>query len=136
MATSTSQLPAIFRTYNSFCNASPNRNSMESIKLETIKVSSWQEFTDLSLALDGWAFRGQQDANWLLQSSLARYLSSFVHNASNWRVQEQRAIRIFRRKAHTYIADARVLSDDLRCLGLMQHHARRQGCSILPNLPT
>jgi hypothetical protein len=90
--------------------------------LETIKVSSWQEFTDLSLELDGWAFRGQQDANWLLQSSLARYLSSFVHNASNWRVQEQRAIRIFRRKAHTYIADARVLSDDLRCLGLMQHH--------------
>jgi len=90
--------------------------------LETIKVASWQEFNDLTLLLDGWAFRGQQDANWLLQSSLARYLSSFVHEAPNWRVQEQRAIRIFRRKAHTYVSDARVLSDDLRCLGLMQHH--------------
>jgi hypothetical protein len=90
--------------------------------VETITVSSWQEFTDLSLELDGWAFRGQQDANWLLQSSLSRYLAAFVRDGSNWRVQEQRAIRIFRRKAHTYISDARVLSDDLRCLGLMQHH--------------
>ena len=29
-----------------------------------------------SSALDGWAFRGQQDARWPLLSSLARYLDA------------------------------------------------------------
>jgi hypothetical protein len=90
--------------------------------MQTIIVSSWQEFMDLTIELDGWAFRGQQDARWQLQSSLSRYLSAFVPDRSAWRIQEQRAIRIFRRKAHNYLSDVRALSDDLRCLGLMQHH--------------
>lgn len=90
--------------------------------MQTIVVSSWQEFMNLTSELDGWAFRGQQDAHWQLQSSLSRYLSAFVRDRSAWRIQEQRAIRIFRRKAHNYLSDVRALSDDLRCLGLMQHH--------------
>jgi hypothetical protein len=90
--------------------------------VQTIVVSNWQEFMDLTAEVDGWAFRGQQDARWLLQSSLSRYLSAFVRDRSAWRIQEQRAIRIFRRKAHNYLSDVRALSDDLRCLGLMQHH--------------
>jgi len=90
--------------------------------MQTIIVSNWQEFMSLTIELDGWAFRGQQDARWPLQSSLSRYLSAFVPDRSAWRIQEQRAIRIFRRKAHNYLSDVRALSDDLRCLGLMQHH--------------
>ncbi len=90
--------------------------------MKTTVVSSWQQFMDLTAELDGWAFRGQQDASWLLQSSLSRYLSAFVPDQMAWRIQEQRAIRIFRRKAHNYLSDPRTLSDDLRCLGLMQHH--------------
>ena len=90
--------------------------------MKTTVVSSWQHFMSLTAELDGWAFRGQQDANWLLQSSLSRYLAAFVPDRSTWRIQEQRAIRIFRRKAHNYLSDVRALSDDLRCLGLMQHH--------------
>jgi hypothetical protein len=92
------------------------------MNVKTTTVSSWQQFMNLLPELDGWAFRGQQDANWLLQSSLSRYLSSFVPDRSTWRIQEQRAIRIFRRKAHNYLHDVRALSDDLRCVGLMQHH--------------
>lgn len=90
--------------------------------MKTTVVSSWREFTDISMELDGWAFRGQQDARWLLQSSLSRYLSAFVKDQTAWHLQELRAIRIFRRKAHNYVQDVRALSDVLRCLGLMQHH--------------
>lgn len=76
----------------------------------------------LTSECDGWAFRGLQDADWLLLSSLSRYLQSFVPDMSSWRMREERALRIFRRKAHNYLPDARVLSDDIRCLALMQHH--------------
>ncbi|MES2259816.1 MAG: FRG domain-containing protein [Pseudomonadota bacterium] len=76
----------------------------------------------LSADLDGWAFRGQQDARWPLLSSLSRYLDAFIQDKSSWRVREERAIRIFRRKAHNYLGDSSVLYNDLRCLALMQHH--------------
>lgn len=90
--------------------------------MQEIAISSWNEFLSLSSELDGWAFRGQQDARWPLLSSLSRYLESFVPDKSTWQIREERAIRIFRRKAHNYLPDARVLDDDLRCLALMQHH--------------
>jgi hypothetical protein len=85
-------------------------------------VSTWDEFVKLSSALDGWAFRGQKDARWPLLSSLSRYLDAFIADKSTWRLREERAIRIFRRKAHNYLSDASVLANDLRCLALMQHH--------------
>lgn len=85
-------------------------------------MSTWAEFVALSEELEGWAFRGQQDARWPLLSSLSRYLGAFVPDKSTWQMREERAIRIFRRKAHNYFANAAALSDDLRCLALMQHH--------------
>lgn len=90
--------------------------------MEEINVSDWNEFVSLTASLDGWAFRGQQDANWPLLSSLSRYLEAFVRDRSSWRMREERAIRVFRRKAHNYLADASVLMNDLRCLALMQHY--------------
>lgn len=90
--------------------------------LEEISISSWDEFVSLTAELDGWAFRGQQDVRWALLSSLSRYLEAFVPDRSTWRTREERAIRIFRRKAHNYLPDSSVLDNDLRCLALMQHH--------------
>lgn len=90
--------------------------------MEEISVSTWDEFVAISSALDGWAFRGQQDARWELLSSLSRYLAAFIPDRSTWRLREERAIRIFRRKAHNYLSDPSALSNDLRCLALMQHH--------------
>lgn len=87
-----------------------------------LEVSSWNDFVNLTSELDGWAFRGQQDANWALWSSLSRYLEAFIPDRPAWRMREERAIRIFRRKAHNYISNAEALHDDLRCLALMQHH--------------
>ncbi|MEC4721892.1 FRG domain-containing protein [Noviherbaspirillum sp. CPCC 100848] len=90
--------------------------------MEDILVSDWNDFVALSGELDGWAFRGQQDARWPLVSSLSRYLGAFIPDRSTWRSREERAIRIFRRKAHNYLPDRHVLDNDLRCLALMQHH--------------
>jgi hypothetical protein len=87
-----------------------------------ISVSSWPEFMVLSSALDGWAFRGQQDAGWPLLTSLSRYLNAYIPDRASWRLREERAIRIFRRKAHNYLDDPTVLDNELRCLALMQHH--------------
>jgi hypothetical protein len=90
--------------------------------LEEISISSWDELVTLTAELDGWAFRGQQDVRWALLSSLSRYLEAFVPDRSTWRTREERAIRIFRRKAHNYLLDSSVLDNDLRCIALMQHH--------------
>lgn len=86
------------------------------------KVGSWDEFVAIARSLDGWAFRGQRDASWPMLSSLSRKLNNFVQDKTCWQEREARAIRIFRRKAHNYISDLRILDDDLRCLALMQHH--------------
>jgi hypothetical protein len=90
--------------------------------LNLIRISSWNEFVALTSTLDGWAFRGHQDAQWQLLGSLSRHLNDFVPGPASWRAREERAIRIFRRKAHNYLSDASVLDEDLRCLALMQHH--------------
>jgi hypothetical protein len=86
------------------------------------KINNWNEFVSVAQELDGWAFRGQVDSKWELFSSLSRHLKNFGPHKDFWHEREERAIRIFRRKAHNYISDLRILDDDLRCLAMMQHH--------------
>lgn len=90
---------------------------------KTYQVGSWQEFLALveSEGLRGWAFRGQRDAEWCLESSLTRRMKQFVPT-SEWADREDRAIRVFKRKAHYFLNDTSALNDDFRCLALMQHH--------------
>jgi hypothetical protein len=83
------------------------------------------QFIELISRFDGWIFRGQEDANWSLDSSLSRYLAQYIPDAREWPIREERALRIFRRKAHNFLDDPTVLDDDLRCLALMQHHGAR-----------
>jgi hypothetical protein len=90
--------------------------------MDVIQIANWNEFVAFTSSHDGWAFRGLQDADWKLKSSLSRYLESFVPDMASWRDREARALRIFRRKAHNYLPNADVLADNLRCLALMQHH--------------
>lgn len=104
--------------------ASQAKESGAETRYEVRQLSSWNEFVQLadSPELDGWAFRGQEDASWPLFSSLSRYLRKFVPDAGRWGEQESRGIRIFVRKAHHFVSDPRALRDDLRTLALMQHH--------------
>lgn len=90
--------------------------------MEAISIQTWEQFIGLIAKFDGWVFRGQEDANWSLNSSLSRYLAKYIPDAKEWPIREERALRIFRRKAHNFLEDPSVLEDDLRCLALMQHH--------------
>ena len=90
--------------------------------MQEIRIQSWAEFDAFCAARDGWAFRGQRDASWQLLSSLSRRLMQTGVPREVWREREERAIRVFRRKAHVYLPDRSVLNDDLRCLAMMQHH--------------
>lgn len=89
-----------------------------------IVVESWNDFVSLvsEPRFDGWAFRGQQVADWSLFSSLSRYLREYVPDRNRWPEQEERSIRIFRRKAHHFAIDDEDLDGDLACIALMQHH--------------
>jgi hypothetical protein len=90
--------------------------------MKLLNVHSWEELTKTLESLEGWAFRGEQSADWDLFSSLSRRLMRFCPDQGQWPEREGRAMRIFRRKAHNYLADHRVTEDDLRTLAMMQHH--------------
>lgn len=98
------------------------RGNIDRKMMDEERARSWDDFVSITNALDDWAFRGQQNAQWALLSSLSRYLGNFVPDRGNWRQREDRAIRIFRRKAHNYLTDPGMLDDDFRCIALMQHH--------------
>ena len=91
-------------------------------KMIEIRLDTWADFVARAEELDGWAFRGQQRSAWPLASSLTRWLSAFCPDTSLWPLREERAIRIFRRKANIHLRERGLLEDELRCLALMQHH--------------
>ena len=90
--------------------------------MEVVRLSAWSEFVALTESQPGWAFRGELSAQWPLVSSLTRRLETYCEDRSLWPLREERALRIFRRKAHIYLEDRSALADDLRSLALMQHH--------------
>jgi hypothetical protein len=90
--------------------------------MKVVRLTRWAEFVEHTDALEGWAFRGQISAQWPLVPSLTRRLQQFSPDPRLWPLRESRAMRIFRRKAHIYLADRTALEDELRCLALMQHH--------------
>jgi len=90
--------------------------------MDTVTIDSWKSFVACADELDDWAFRGHRAAQQPLVSSLCRRLTQFCPDKSQWPQREARALRIFRRKAHIYLAERSVLEDDLRCLAMMQHH--------------
>ena len=95
---------------------------MQREPMRELRVSNWAEFNAWNASRDGWAFRGEHDASWPLVSSLARRLAQMRVPRTLWREREERALRVFRRKAHVYLPDRTVLEDTLRCLAMMQHH--------------
>jgi len=95
-----------------------------SFKGKTIAISSWREFRDLMGGdqFRSWAFRGQSDANWKINSTLYRYFDDFNVHKDAWTFQEKRILRLFRRKAQQYLPTTPNESDTFEWLALMQHH--------------
>lgn len=99
-----------------------NPNDVPVAVLGERRIETWEQFRAWCVHRDGWAFRGEASAEWPLVNSLARRLTDAGVPREQWGQREERAIRIFRRKAHVYLPDRTVLNDHLRCLAMMQHH--------------
>jgi hypothetical protein len=100
------------------------RSKSESTPYEVVRLESWDEY--LSIISDSpyqnWAFRGQRDASAPLFSALSRYLLSFHVDRRAWAEQEERILRIFKRKAIHFIDTVPDRDDDFEWLALMQDH--------------
>jgi hypothetical protein len=88
------------------------------------RLTSWDAFLELVInpPYSNWAFRGERDERWPLYSSLSRYFQSFGIHKEAWPAQEERILRIFKRKAHQFIDRPPEWDDDFQWLALMQHH--------------
>ncbi|PWU09870.1 MAG: FRG domain-containing protein [Terriglobia bacterium] len=90
----------------------------------TVRLESWDDFLKIitSAPYSNWAFRGERDERWPLYSSLSRYLQNFAVARQAWPDQENRILRIFKRKAHQFLDKPPEPDDDFQWLALMQHH--------------
>ncbi len=89
----------------------------------TLSVASWSEFVEAATTkYTGWAFRGQSDVAWPLQSTLARRFATAKIDPRAFTEQESRILRIFQRKAHLFIDKVPDEEDSFRWLAMMQHH--------------
>jgi hypothetical protein len=97
----------------------PRRRPFHVFRLET-----WEAFLKLITQppYSHWAFRGERDERWPLYSSLSRYLQNFGVARPAWPAQEERIVRIFKRKAHQFLDKPPDPDDDFQWLALMQHH--------------
>lgn len=88
------------------------------------RVTTWRELVDLvsSERYKHWAFRGQAKSSWDLWSALSRRLWDHKVHKDHWQSQEERVLRIFKRKAHLFLQHIPDEEDDFEWLALMQHH--------------
>ena len=97
---------------------------MKKREYNVIRLQSWEEY--LSIISDSpyqnWAFRGQRDASAPLFSALSRYLMTFRIDQRAWREQEERILRVFKRKAIHFLDHVPDRDDDFQWLALMQDH--------------
>jgi hypothetical protein len=100
------------------------RGVKKNLPYEVVHLDSWEKF--LSIISDSpyqnWAFRGQKDASSPLLSALSRYLMAFRVDPRAWGEQEERILRIFKRKAIHFLDVVPDRDDDFEWLALMQDH--------------
>jgi hypothetical protein len=88
------------------------------------RIESWDQFRAEVAGPDyhSWAFRAQLNAGWPLMTSLSRYFFDFGVDRRAWAAQEERILRVFKRKAHLYLDRLPRDDADFEWLALMQHH--------------
>jgi hypothetical protein len=92
---------------------------------DEIRIESWKDFVEIVLSPRylNWGFRGHSDANWSLQTTLARrFWNAGITDPEAWYEQESRILRIFKRKAHLFLDHIPDDNDAFHWLALMQHH--------------
>ena len=101
---------------------SVSEEKISSFRIKHIK--SWNQYQQVvtSPKFHSWAFRGQRDSQWQLESSISRLLKQYKIDPRAWEDQEKRVNRIFRRKARLFLNHIPPEEDDFQWLALMQHH--------------
>lgn len=91
--------------------------------MEIIEINKWSKFKSIvsSPRLQSWIFRGQSDANWPIQSSISRHFINFKVDKKAWPHQEERLLRIFKRKAHHFLDHLPNEEESFEWLSIMQH---------------
>jgi hypothetical protein len=99
-------------------------NMAPRVPYEVMRLSSWEQFLALIThePYHNWAFRGQREARAPLFSALSRYFITYQINPRAWSEQEERILRIFKRKAINFLDHVPDDEDDLQWLALMQDH--------------
>lgn len=94
------------------------------VPYDVIHLQSWDEYLSIigESPYHNWAFRGQRDASAPLFSLLSRYLQTFRVDPRAWPEQEERILRIFKRKAVHFLDHVPDRDDDFQWLALMQDH--------------
>lgn len=88
------------------------------------RLESWDAFLKMitDSPYSNWAFRGHRKEKWSLYSSLSRYLHNFGIHPNAWPEQENRILRVFKRKAHQFLTNPPNPNDSFQWMALMQHH--------------
>jgi hypothetical protein len=94
------------------------------LSYRVFRLTSWDAFLKLVVQppYSNCAFRGERDERWPLYSSLSRYLMNFGVDKKAWTEQENRILRVFKRKAHQFLDQPPEPDDDFQWLAMMQHH--------------
>ena len=95
----------------------------------TINVDTWATARRLQLHMsivDNWAFRGQSDSQWELQTTFERYSNKYksfyrqLHK--NCSDREKIIIQDFQKRAYSYINNVPGLNNQIEWLSLLQHY--------------
>src|SRR5258706_15979145 len=100
--------------WKKYAGSKRRRGESPNLDYEVRRLHSWGEFLDVitDSPYSDWAFRGSRHENWPLESAISRYLRTFRVDPRRWPAQEERILRIFKRKAHHFLDDAPPPDDD------------------------
>jgi hypothetical protein len=91
---------------------------MNGYNYTTVRLQSWQEYKNFVLNFsENWAFRGQGNAEWVLNNSIER--SEFIHF---YKGIEAEFLAEFQRGARNYLSKDETPNHLIEWLALMQHH--------------
>ena len=99
-------------------------NSKQAPNYKEYRLESWDAFLKIitDTLYSNWAFRGHRHEEFPLDTALSRYFRNFHVDPRAWPQQEGRILRVFKRKAHQFLAQPPDPEDDFQWLALMQHH--------------
>jgi len=86
------------------------------------EVPSWREAVDVADHMHGWLFRGQEDKEWGLTSSLERQAVDNQYPIAAIQDAEREIFDLFQRQAHHYLPQPAAENNIIEWLSIMQHH--------------